>query len=74
MSELGEAVDAALTREWRSLTEIADSIPRDGRKDATSHREMVRKHLSRLERHGSAEKRVVRGGPGGRMSEWRLKA
>ena len=56
MSELGDAVYAALGTEWRSVAEIADSIPKSDRKDLTTHREMVRKHLVTLEKYGMAER------------------
>ena len=56
MSELGDAVYAALDSQWRSVAEIADSIPKSERKDLTTHREMVRKHLVTLEKYHMAER------------------
>ncbi len=56
MSELGDAVYEALSGEWQSVAEIADSIPKSERKDLTTHREMVRKHLVTLEKYRLAER------------------
>ena len=57
MSELGDAVRAQLTDEWRTTIEIADSIPKPGRKDLSTHREMVRQHLVSLAKYGIAERK-----------------
>lgn len=68
MSELGDAVFEALGPEWRSVAEIADSIPKSERKDLSTHREMVRKHLVTLEKYGFAERST------GSPVKWRRKA
>lgn len=55
MSELGDAVWAALSSDWKTVAEIADGIPRRA-KSVSTHREMVRSHLTKLRRYGMAER------------------
>lgn len=58
MSELAEAVAQAVTSEWQSTRQIADSIP-DGRGVThDSHIMAVRKHLNRMARHGEIIERM----------------
>lgn len=58
MSELAEAVARAVTSEWQSTRQIADSIP-DGRGVThDSHVMAVRKHLNRMLRHGEVAERM----------------
>ena len=54
---LSEAVEASLTRDWRSTSDIASEIPRSSRTiDPYSHKRLVYKHLHKFERWGIAEK------------------
>lgn len=55
MSELGDAVWESLTSEWKTVAQIADAIPQRA-KSVSTHREMVRSHLTKLRRYGMAER------------------
>lgn len=55
MSELGDAVWENLTSEWKTVAQIADAIPQRV-KSVSTHREMVRSHLTKLRRYGMAER------------------
>lgn len=58
MSELAEAVSLAVTTEWQSTREIADSIPQGRGLARDSHVMSVRKHLNRMARHGEVLERT----------------
>lgn len=71
MSELGEAVHAALGGEWLTTGQVADSVPA-GTKSRKCHARTVLHNLEQLVRYGMAETRLVEGhGRGGRIRQWR---
>jgi len=74
MSERAEQVASALTSEWQTTAQIAGRIPASPGVMPVSHLRATYKHLHRMERHGEAERRVVRSPAGGREAMWRSRA
>lgn len=70
MSDFGEMVLSALTGEWRTTKQIAESIPLEGR-TVEDRDQLTRHHLSSLHRYGMAERRRV-DAPYRWVYEWRL--
>lgn len=70
MSDFGEIVLSALTGEWRTTKQIAESIPLEGR-TVEDRDQLTRHHLSSLVRYGLAERRRA-DAPYRWVYEWRL--
>jgi hypothetical protein len=73
MSEAVERTRAAISSEWATTAEIADSIPVGRGVSPDAHRRAVYKHLRKAVKHGVAECRVEGSVRGGTVAFWRLR-
>lgn len=67
MSERTDRIENALGSDWATTRQIAESAGLSGSYDMNEAYHALRK----LEKYGRAERRVVEGGPSGRVAEWR---
>ena len=76
MSELSDAVAAALTPEWQTTSDNLARCPMGGHLSARTFRSHVYHHLCRLVRDGRAETRTVESDQAHVyvVKEWRLRA
>lgn len=71
MSEFAELVYSQVTDEWQSTPEINARLGLRKHQNLRNQMRHVYRHLSKYMDYGMVEKRVVPGGPSGRICQWR---